>query len=141
MNKPPNQAKVLINMVKVSLEDWRMVSDRIVDFHFFVKFHTSGPAIIFSFWTLTEYLMRQKRSSSSKRIHQHCECYSGRIMDGFWKNCRFSFFVKFHTSGPAIIFSFWTLTEYLTRQKRSSSSKRPHQYGECYSGRIKDGFL
>ena len=31
-----------------------MVSDRIVDFRFFVKFHRSGPAIIFNFWTLTE---------------------------------------------------------------------------------------
>ena len=26
-----------------------MVSERIVDFHFFVKFHMSGPAIILKF--------------------------------------------------------------------------------------------
>ena len=33
-----------------------MVSDRIVDFQFFVKFHMSGLAIIFSFLTITEHV-------------------------------------------------------------------------------------
>ena len=49
-----------------------MASDRIVDFRFFVKFHRSGPAIIFSFSTLTEHasyasktlLIKQKTSST-----------------------------------------------------------------------------
>ena len=45
----PNQAKDLINMVCVTLEGLWMVSERIIDFQFFVKFHRSGPAIIFSF--------------------------------------------------------------------------------------------
>ena len=31
-----------------AINQW-MVSDKIVDFRFFVKFHRSGPAIIFSF--------------------------------------------------------------------------------------------
>ena len=50
--KAPNQAKIyqdFINMVSITLEKLWMFSDRIVDFHFFVKFHRSGPATIFSF--------------------------------------------------------------------------------------------
>ena len=33
-------------MVSITLEGLWMISDRIVDFQFFVKFHRSGPAII-----------------------------------------------------------------------------------------------
>ena len=50
--KAPNQATIypeLIKMVSITLEGLWMFSDRIVDFQFFVKFHRSGPAIIFSF--------------------------------------------------------------------------------------------
>ena len=50
--KAPNKAKIsqdLIKMVSITLEGLWMVSDRIVNFRFFVKFHRSGPAIIFSF--------------------------------------------------------------------------------------------
>ena len=46
IKKAPNQAKDLIKMVSVTLEGLWMVSDRISDFQFFVKFHLSGPAII-----------------------------------------------------------------------------------------------
>ena len=61
-----------------------MVSDRIVDFRFFIKFHRSGHAIIFRFSTITEHvsyqskmlLIKQKTSSTG-------ESYSERIMDGF----------------------------------------------------------
>ena len=61
-----------------------MVSDRIVDFRFFVKFHKSGPAIILFFELSQNMLvMHQKSSSLSKRPHQHGVCDSGRIMDGF----------------------------------------------------------
>ena len=55
--KAPNQAKLyqdLIKMVSVTLEGLWMFSDRIVDFQFFVKFHRSGPAIIFNFRTIME---------------------------------------------------------------------------------------
>ena len=45
----PNQAKDLIKMVSVTLEGLWMFPDRIADFQFFVKFHSSGPAIILSF--------------------------------------------------------------------------------------------
>ena len=40
-----------------------MVSDRFVDFQFFVKFHRSGPAIIFSCLTLIEHV-----SYASKKL-------------------------------------------------------------------------
>ena len=52
IKKAPNQAKLyhdLIKMLSVTLEKLWLVSDRIVDFRFFVKFHRSGPAIIFNF--------------------------------------------------------------------------------------------
>ena len=51
IKKDPNQAKIyqdLIKMMSVTLERLCMVSDRIVDFRVFVKFHMSGPAIIFN---------------------------------------------------------------------------------------------
>ena len=50
-------------MVSITLEGLWMFSDRIVDFQFFVKFHRSGPAIIFSFWTITEHV-----SYASKKL-------------------------------------------------------------------------
>ena len=49
IKKAPNQAKDLIKMVIVLLEGIRMVSDEIVDSLFFIKFHRSGTARIFSF--------------------------------------------------------------------------------------------
>ena len=48
--------------VSFTLEGLWMVSDRIVDFPFFVKFHRSGPAIIFILSTITEHV-----SYASKR--------------------------------------------------------------------------
>ena len=51
-DKSCQEAKIyqdLIKMVSITLERLWMFSDRIVDFQFFVKFHRSGPAIIFSF--------------------------------------------------------------------------------------------
>ena len=41
IKKAPNHAKDLIKMVSVTLEGLWMVSDRIVDFRFFVNFHRS----------------------------------------------------------------------------------------------------
>ena len=85
IKKAPNQEKDLIKKVNVTLEWLRMVSDRIVDFLFFVKFHKSGPAIIFSFWTVTEHdCYPSIKLVTKKRLHQDGECYSWRIMDGFW---------------------------------------------------------
>ena len=49
--KAPNQAKIyqdLIKKVSITLEGLWMLSDRIVDFQFLIKFQMSGPGIIFS---------------------------------------------------------------------------------------------
>ena len=50
IKKDPNKAKIyqdLIKMMSVTLERLWLVSDRIVDIRFFVKFHRFGPATIF----------------------------------------------------------------------------------------------
>ena len=44
-----------MNMVSVTLEVLWMISDRIVDFRFFVNFHRSGPGKIFGFSTISEH--------------------------------------------------------------------------------------
>ena len=49
IKKAPNQGKDLIKMVSVTLEGLWMDSDRIIDYQLFLKFHRSGPAIIFNF--------------------------------------------------------------------------------------------
>ena len=66
MLKVANQAKInqdLIKMVSITLEGLWMVSDRIVNFQFFVKFHRSGPAIIFSFELSRSMLVMDQKSS------------------------------------------------------------------------------
>ena len=55
-------------MVSITLEKVWMVSDKIVDFRFFVKFHSSGPAIIFSFSTITEHVSYASKKLLIKRI-------------------------------------------------------------------------
>ena len=129
--KTPKQAKDFFDMVSLSLEGLSMFSDKIVDFWFFVKFHRSGPAIIFSFWTLTEHvsyaskklLIKQKNLINSVSVTmERLWMVSDRIVD-------FRFFFKFDRSGTAIIFSFWTLREIvsyaskklLNKQKTSST--------------------
>ena len=54
--KAPSQANDLINMVSVTPDGLWMVSDRIVKSRFFVKFHRSRPAIIFSFSVIIEHV-------------------------------------------------------------------------------------
>ena len=75
VKKAPNQAKDLINMVYVTLEGLCMVSDKIVDFRFFVKFDRSRHAIIFNFWTLREHvsyaskkLLNKQKTSSTRWV-------------------------------------------------------------------------
>ena len=43
-------------MVSITLEGFWMVSDKIFEFQFFIKFHMSGHAIIFSFSTIMEHV-------------------------------------------------------------------------------------
>ena len=56
-------------MVSITLERLWMVSDRIVDFRFFVKFHRSGPEKFSVFELLRSMLVvNQKRLLSAKLI-------------------------------------------------------------------------
>ena len=74
-------------MVSITLEKVWMVSDKFVYFRFFVKFHRSGPAIIFSFCTITEHVSYASKSSQSSQDlsgpQQDGQYYSGKIMDVF----------------------------------------------------------
>ena len=119
-----NQAKIYLDFIKmviITLEGLWMVSDRIVDFRFFVKFHRSGHAKIFSFWTITEHVSYQ-----SKKVPNQAKIYLDFIqmvsttLEGLWmvsdRIVDFRFFIKFHRSGHAKIFSFLTITEHV--QKR-----------------------
>ena len=114
--KSPNQAKEVINMVTVNLEVLWIVSDRIVHFLFFVKFHKSWTAIIFSFWTLTEHvsyaskeLLIKQKTSSTWWVY---------TLEGLWmvshRIVEFQFFVKNYRSGPKTIFCFWTLIKHVS---------------------------
>ena len=97
-------------MVSITLEGLWMVSDRIVNFQFFVKFHRSGPAIIFSFGTITSILLWIKKALNQSKIYQGLIKMVDITLEGLWmfsdRIVDFQFFVKFHRSGPAIIYSF-----------------------------------
>ena len=151
--KVPNQAKIdldFIKMVSITLEGLWMVSDRIVDFRFFLKFHRSGPAKIFSFWTITEHVSYQsKKVPNQAKIDLDFIKMVSITLEGLWmvsdRIVDFRFFVKFHRSGPAKIFSFWTITEHVSYQSKKVPNPAKnwsglHQDGEYYSGRIMDGF-
>ena len=103
-------------MVNITLEELWMVSDRIVNFGFFVKFHRSGPAVIFSFWTITEHV--RKNVPNQAKIYQDFIMTVSFTLEGLWmvsdRIVDFRIFVKFHRSGPAIIFSFWTISEHVS---------------------------
>ena len=70
--KVPNQAKIdldFIKIVSITLEGLWMVSDRIVDFRFFVKFHRSGHAKISVFELSRSMLViNQKRFLIQPRL-------------------------------------------------------------------------
>ena len=110
-------------MVSITLEGLWMVSDRIVGFRLFIKFHRSGHAKIFRFWTITEHV-----SHSSKKVPNEAKIDLDFIkmvsitLEGLWmvsdRIVDFRFFVKFHRSRPAKIFSFWTITENVSYQSK-----------------------
>ena len=103
-------------MVSVTLEGLWMVSDRISDFRFFVKFHRSEHAIIFSFWTIMEHVSYplKKLLNQGKDLIKMVSV----TLEGLWmvpyRIADFQFIVKFHRSGPAIIFSFSTIMEHVS---------------------------
>ena len=85
-----------------------MVSDRIVDFQFFIKLHRSGHALIFSFSTITEHV--NKNVPNQAKIYHDLVKMVSITLEGLWmvsdRIVNFQFFIKFHRSGPTIIFSF-----------------------------------
>ena len=114
IKKAPNQVKIyhdLIKMVTITLEGLWMFSDRIVDFQFVIKFHRSGPAIIFKFLNYHGacYLCIKKAPNQAK-ICQDLIKIVTITLEGLWmfsdRIVDFQFFIKFHRSGPTIIFSF-----------------------------------
>ena len=115
IKKPPSQAKDLINMVCVNLEGLWMVSDRNDDFWFFIKFHKSGPAIIFRFWSTTEHVSYASKKALKEEKHLiNIVCVT---LEGLWmiadKIVDFRFLVKFHRSGLSIILRFWIIREHV----------------------------
>ena len=151
--KVPNPSKIDLDfkkMVSITLEGIWMVSDRIVDFWFFVKFHRYGPAKIFSFRTIMEQVSYQsKKVHNQAKIDQDFMKMVSITLQGFWmvsdRIVDFRFLVKFYRSGPAKIFSFWTITEHVSCQSKKvpNPSKIDLDFmkiGEYYSGRILDGF-
>ena len=97
--------------VSFTLERLWMFSERIVDFRFFVKFHRSGPAIIFSFGTISEHISYGfEKAPNQAKIYQDLIKMVSIPLEVLWmvsdKIVDFQFFIKFHRSGPAIIFIF-----------------------------------
>ena len=78
-------------MVSVTLEGLWMVSGRIFDFQFFVKFDRSGPAKIFSFWTFTEHISyaSKKLLIKQKTLSTWCVLlWKGHNHNSTHKNCK-----------------------------------------------------
>ena len=59
-------------MVSITLEGLWMVSDKIFYFQLLIKFHMSGPAVIFRFSTITEHV--------SKNVPNQAKFYQDFIM-------------------------------------------------------------
>ena len=112
----------------VTLEGLWMISDMDLSiFRFFVKFHRSWSAIIFSFWTTTEHVSYASKKLLIKQRTSSTWCVL------LWKDYGwlpmelsiFRFFIKFHKSGPAIILSFWIYHwRMLVMHKQTASNRR-----------------
>ena len=90
-------------MVSITLEGLCMVSDKIFDFQFFIKFRMSGPAIIFSFFeTSRSMLVMHQEISNEAKIDQDLINMVSITQEGLWmfsdKIFDFQFFIKFHRS-------------------------------------------
>ena len=100
-------------MVGVPPDGLWMVSDRIVKSRFFVKIHTSGPAIFFSFWTITEHVsypsikLLIKPKTSSRWWVLLLKDYGWFLIE----LSNLDFLSNFTRPDLAIIFSFWTIME------------------------------
>ena len=88
-----------------------MFSDRIVDFQLFIKFHRSGPVIIFSFRTIMEHVScASKKAPNQAKIYQDLIKMVSITLEGLWmfsdRIVDFQFFIKFLRSGTSIIFNY-----------------------------------
>ena len=126
--KTPKQAKDFFNMVSVSLEGLSMFSDRIVDFLIFRQISQVRTCNNFQFFNSHRpcYLSIKKGPTQAKELINMVSA----TLEGLWMRIvDFQFFGKLHRSRPAIIFSFWSLTEHvsyaskklLIKQKTSST--------------------
>ena len=110
-------------MVSISLwKDYGCFLLELSIFNFFVKFHRSGPVIIFTFWTITEHVSSPSKKLLIKpRFIRTSSRWSVLLckVDGCFliELSILNFSSKFHWSGPAA--SFWTITEHV-----SSPSKK-----------------
>ena len=99
----------------VTLEGLWMVSDRIVNFRFFIKFHKSSPAIICIFWTITEHVSYQLKKLLIKQN------INSRWWVLLWKDYGcfpielsiFDFLSNFTVSDMQKIFSFCTIIKHV----------------------------
>ena len=133
IKKAPNQAKHLINMVCVNLEWLWMVSDRINDFRFFVKFHKSGLAIIFSFWSTMEHV-----SYASKKLlkikNTSLTWFVLLWKDYGWfliKLSIFNFWSNFTCPDLQKLLNFWTTTVHVSYASKKLLIKQKTSWTWC----------
>ena len=129
--------------MNISLEGLWMVSDRIVDFWFSVKFHRSGPSRNFSFWTIMEHVSYPPTKLPIKQKTSSRWWMSLRRNYGWILKELLIFDFPSNFTGPDLqefsVFELsWSML--VIHQQSSQSSKRPHQDGECHSGEIMAGF-
>ena len=102
-------------MVSVILEVLWMISNRIVDFRFFVKFHMSGPTIIFRFWTIREHVSYESKQLLIKQNTSSTWCaLLWKDYGRFWSNYRFSIFCQILYVRTCNNFQFWTTREHVS---------------------------
>ena len=130
-------------MVSVTPDGLWMVSVRIVKSRFFVKFHKSGPATIFSFSTIMDHVsypskkLLIKRKTSSRWWVLLRKDYGWFLIElsifDFTSN-----FTCPDLQNVSVFELSWS--KIVIHQKSSQSSKRPNKHGECYSEWIMHDF-
>ena len=98
--------------MSVPLEVLWMISNRIVDFRFFVKFHRSGHTTFFSFWIITEHVLYDSKKLLIKE--KNLSTWWVLLWKYYWwfliELSIFDFLSSFKRSWPAKILKFWTPT-------------------------------
>ena len=140
VKKAPNQVKIdqdLTKMVSITLEWLWMVSDRFSIFRQNPQVRTGNNFQLLNYHGACELSIKKTPKTSSRWWILLWKDYGWFLIELLI----FDFFVKFHRSGPVIIFSFWTIMEHVNYASKKLLIKPGlHQDGEYYSGRIMDGF-